>query len=291
MNLTIHQVFSLIMTIYKYPILFSIILILSIILIGKIPFETYFEITNDSKKIILNIIIILSIFLLIFSKYIPSKLSFSLNYKKSAYYFPLILYVYIFSGGFKDFFKMDFNEISNIKIYTYSLKILLSAFFEELLFRGLILGIILYKYINSNYGIVKSVFITSLIFGFTHIINIWSSEMTTQGVYNQIYATFSLGFLFAAVYLKTKNIYILIIIHSAINFFSSIENLNGITEVSNTIVNIDKTWIELIISEIIRLIIFGIPLLIGLFILKSISKQEIYSLFKYTVHNRVDVSE
>jgi len=264
--------------IHKYPIVFSILLILNTLILGRI-FDNVFDINQDLKRIIYYIIILICLFLFIYSKHIPSKLLIDFNYINLLYYLPAILYVYVFSGGFNDFHKINFNEYSIHRIIIYTSKIYFSAFFEEILFRGIILGVIMFKFKNSNNSIFKSVFITSLLFGFTHIVNIWSSEMSTIGVYNQIYATFSLGFLYASIYLKTKNIYILIFIHFITNFFSQIGELENVEIVKN-IITTHKTNLELILSEIIRLIIFGIPLFIGLFILKSISKKDVSMLLK-----------
>ena len=258
----------------KYPVFFSIVLIALIILGGRV-FNAIFEINQDLKKIVFNIVIIISLYFFIYSKQTPFKLFNRLNYKELLYYLPIILYVYVFSGGFSDFCKLDFDDFSKKEIIIYTSKIYFSAFFEEVLFRGVILGILLFKFKNSNNSILKSVFITSLLFGSTHIINIWFSEMTPRGVFNQVYATFSLGFLYSAVYLKTKNIYMLIFIHFITNFFSQIGILETTEITRNVIEYVNKTKLQLILSELIRLIIFGIPLFIAIVILNSISKKEV----------------
>ena len=99
--------------------------------------------------------------------------------------------------------------------------------------------------------------------------------MTPRGVFNQVYATFSLVFLYSAVYLKTKNIYMLIFIHFITNFFSQIGILETTEITRNVIEYVNKTKLQLILSELIRLIIFGIPLFIAIVILNSISKKEV----------------
>ena len=180
---------------FKYPIFFSIILISLIIICGRV-FDFTFETNQDLKRIIFNIIIIISLYFFIYSKQTPFKLLTNLNYNNLLYYLPVILYVYVFSGGFNDYIKLDFDDFSKKEIIIYTSKIYFSAFFEEILFRGVILGILLFKFKNSNNFILKSVFVTSLLFGFTHIINIWLSEMSPRDVFNQVYATFSLGFLY-----------------------------------------------------------------------------------------------
>ena len=57
----------------KYPVFFSIVLIALIILGGRV-FNAIFEINQDLKKIVFNIVIIISLYFFIYSKQTPFKL-------------------------------------------------------------------------------------------------------------------------------------------------------------------------------------------------------------------------
>lgn len=267
------------------PILSSIILIILVILFHKIPLNIFFinigfdEYHSESyDKIITNSISIIAIFLLIKNLMIPFRL-FSLNFKKLKYYLPLILYIIVFSGGFKDFFNFKFSSISFDLLFTYILKYLSSSFLEEFVFRGFILGIFILNFHKTRIGIFKSVALSGLIFGLMHIINLWTFEgQTIKGIINQVYATTCFGIMYGATYLKTRSILTLGLLHFISNFFSMINELNFIELINNSVTVADKSLINIIISEIFRIIIFGIPLVIGLFLIYNTNENDLNKL-------------
>lgn len=266
----------------KHPITFSLLLIASIIVLNRIPLSNSIrhygldEFSSDTiEKIVFNFFVILGSIFLVSKNKIPISY-FDRNISFNAfYYLPLILYIIIFSGGFSDFRDFEFSEIPYLRISLYSLKTFSSAFLEEILFRGAILGLLLYKLNKDKYGVFKSVFISALLFGSIHIINLWTISATTfQSVFNQVYAASCLGVLYGAVYLKTRSILVLSILHFLSNFFAMI----GVLEISTVIETVsitEKSFFENISTEIVRLIIFGIPLLVGLIIIAYIDKKEV----------------
>jgi membrane protease YdiL (CAAX protease family) len=267
------------------PLLSSIILIILIILFHKLPLNLFFikigfnEYHSESyDKIITNFISIIVILFLIKNIKIPFRL-FSLNSNKLKYYLPLILYIVVFSGGFKDFFNFNFSSISFSLLFTYILKYFSSSFLEEFVFRGFILGIFILNFPKTRIGIFKSVALSGLIFGLMHIINLWTFEgQTIKGVLNQVYATTCFGIMYGATYLKTRSILILGIFHFVSNFFSMINELEFIELVNNSVTMTDKSLINIIISEIFRIIIFGIPLIIGLILIYNTDENDINKL-------------
>jgi membrane protease YdiL (CAAX protease family) len=267
------------------PLLSSIILIILIILFHKLPLNLFFikigfnEYHSESyDKIITNFISIIVILFLIKNIKIPFRL-FSLNSNKLKYYLPLILYIVVFSGGFKDFFNFNFSSISFSLLFTYILKYFSSSFLEEFIFRGFILGIFVLNFPKTRIGIFKSVALSGLIFGLMHIINLWTFEgQTIKGVLNQVYATTCFGIMYGATYLKTRSILILGIFHFVSNFFSMINELEFIELVNNSVAMTDKSLINIIISEIFRIIIFGIPLIIGLILIYNTDENDINKL-------------
>jgi membrane protease YdiL (CAAX protease family) len=267
------------------PLLSSIILIILIILFHKLPLNLFFikigfnEYLSESyDKIITNFISIIVILFLIKNIKIPFRL-FSPNFNKLKYYLPLILYIVVFSGGFKDFFNFNFSSISFSLLFTYILKYFSSSFLEEFVFRGFILGIFILNFPKTRIGIFKSVALSGLIFGLMHIINLWTFEgQTIKGVLNQVYATTCFGIMYGATYLKTRSILILGILHFVSNFFSMINEIEFIELVNNSVAMADKSLINIIISEIFRIIIFGIPLIIGLILIYNTDENDINKL-------------
>lgn len=266
----------------KYPISFSLLLLLVIVVFNRIPLSNFIadfglnKFNSDAIKIIiLNCIVIIGVIYILYSNRIPISFIDKTGLKNIIYYLPLIIYLLVFSGGLSNFLDYNFISSNYLKISLYSFKILTSAFLEEILFRGLILGLLLFKYYKTNNGIIKSVVVSGLLFGGIHIINFWTiSDTTFQGVFNQVYAASCLGIMYGAVYIKTRSIIILSILHFLSNFFALI----GTLEVSTLIETnnfIESSFLVEFVEEIIRLVIFGIPLLIGLIVIKFINKKDV----------------
>ncbi len=267
------------------PIFSSLIVIILIILFHKIPLNDFFLNIGFSKynsesydKIIINLISIIGLFILIKREKIPFKL-FCLNFKNLKYYLPLILYIIIFSSGFRDFLNFDFSSLNFNILFSYTLKYFSSSFLEEFLFRGFILGLFLLYFPATRKGIFKSIALSGLIFGLMHIINLWTLEgQTIKGMLNQVYATTCFGIMYGATYIKTRSILTLGFLHFLSNFFSMINELNFIEVISNSVTEVDRSLLNIIISEIFRIIIFGIPLIIGLFLIYNTNEKDLNKL-------------
>lgn len=85
------------------------------------------------------------------------------------------------------------------------------AFTEEIAFRGII-GANFMRIYNKKSGVWITLFVTSIIFGAVHILNVFAGADFGQSLFQGFYA-FALGMLFAAVLLRTGNLWICIIIH------------------------------------------------------------------------------
>jgi CAAX protease family protein len=270
------------MKLSTYPILSSVIIIILIILFHKIPIHLLFsnigfsEYNSESyNKIIINFLSIFGLFLLIRKENLPFRL-FSFNLKNLKYYLPLIFYIIIFSGGFKDFLNFNFSSLDFSTLFSYTLKYFSSSFLEEFLFRGFILGLFLLNFPITKNGIFKSIALSSLFFGLMHIINLWTIEnQTVKAMLNQVYATTCFGFMYGATYIKTRSLLTLGILHFISNFFSMIVELSF---VNNPSIEENKTLINIIISEIFRIIIFGVPLIIGLFLIYNTNEKDLNNL-------------
>lgn len=266
------------------PTLFILLVIILVFLIGNIPIKENIVLSSFTSEKLEKIIIYSAVIILsaiIINKFgIPHSYFHRIEVKKYLYYLPVILCIYLYTGGFGDINTVDSSTIYSWKGILLGMSTLSSGMFEEVLFRGLILGILLNRYHNSKHGIVKSVIISCLIFGLIHIVNIWTKDQSLRGTFNQVYAAFSLGILYSAVYLKTKSIIILGGLHSINNFFGSLAELTDSAAIISSTVN--KTVIEIVLSSILVILIFGIPLIMGLLILKITKKEELAGLFEQT---------
>lgn len=272
------------------PFIYSIIVLSLVFGLNKLPLDLiFFKYNFDSylsislSKIIKNVFsIILIIFCLSYCKKIPF-FNFSLKSSKIIFYLPLLIYVFVFSGGFEIFREFKFSEVELNTLLTYSLRVLSSAFLEEYLFRGLILGIFLFYYPKTKHGLLKSVFFSSLIFGIMHLINLWTIEdETSENVINQIYAASCIGIMYGATYLRTKNLFFLGFLHFLTNFFTLITEISLYSSDTYEKVLQEDDLISMIISQFLTIIIYGIPLFIGLYLILKMPQKEIEDIKKYT---------
>ncbi len=269
----------------SFPILFSVFVIILILLLHKIPLYNLFsnigfnEYNSDSyDNIIINTISLLGLFYLIKKENVPFKL-FSFRVGDLKYYLPLILYIIVYSGGFRDFLNFNFSSIKIEAFFSYTLKNLSSSFLEEFLFRGFILGMFLLKFPATRKGVFKSVALSGLIFGLMHIINLWTFDgQTIKGMLNQVYATTCFGIMYGATYIKTRSILTLAILHFISNFFSMIHELNFIEIISNSTTQLDTSHFTILVSAIFRMNVFGIPLIIGLFLIYNTDEKDLNKL-------------
>lgn len=115
-----------------------------------------------------------------------------------------------------DFSKLSFISVSNLLIFT--LNMLLVGANEEIWMRSLVLNGLLKKYGDTKKSIWKAIFVSALIFGAIHIPNIFFMNPITLIV--QVINAASAGVLFGAIFIKSKNIWAGIIVHSIVDWCS-----------------------------------------------------------------------
>lgn len=154
--------------------------------------------------------------------------------------------------------------------------------FEEVLYRGLVLKILLIKLGHSKRGIINACVISSLIFGMVHITNIVdiaiNAEHLSVGVIlpvvSQIIFATAFGLLNVAIFLRSGTLWIPILIHGVGNlavqtFFAFISR--------DRILQFVQTPVEMSVPEfIISTLMSTIPLLVaGLVLLRKVKPGKI----------------
>jgi membrane protease YdiL (CAAX protease family) len=94
------------------------------------------------------------------------------------------------------------------------------AFFEEILFRGILLNTIIYKFCENKKNIYHAIIIASVLFGLTHLSNLINRPEILMGTVSQVIYATTTGVLYSVVYIKCKNIWAMIIIHTLFNLMS-----------------------------------------------------------------------
>ena len=102
-------------------------------------------------------------------------------------------------------------------ILPFALQCIAVGFFEEIAFRGVLLLLFLKEKRNSKGQVFKVIVFSSFIFGSYHVFNLFEGS-DPLGVIMQVGYSALIGAMCAMVFLKTKNIFIPIILHAGFNF-------------------------------------------------------------------------
>jgi membrane protease YdiL (CAAX protease family) len=126
----------------------------------------------------------------------------------------------------------------------------LIGFSEEAIFRGLILRAI------APHGFWKAAVVSSLLFGLAHSLNLLGGANPLYTLL-QVGYTLAIGFGFAAVALRTRVLWPLVIIHALIDFASFLA--------SHGVISAGVTSLDLVISAIftVAFIAYGLSMLAG----------------------------
>lgn len=110
---------------------------------------------------------------------------------------------------------------------------------EEAIFRGIVLNLLLDRFSKTKGGILAAIILDGVIFGFMHMANLFSGASPESACVQALTAAM-LGILLAAVYARTRNIWIVILAHSLIDFASLLSSgiygkgdlISGINDIS-----------------------------------------------------------
>lgn len=97
---------------------------------------------------------------------------------------------------------------------------LLIGFTEELAFRGLVASALLEGFGTGRAGVWKAAAFSGLLFGAAHLSNVLGASL--PGVCIQMAVTSVLGMLFAAIYFRSGNLWVTILLHAAMDAASLI---------------------------------------------------------------------
>lgn len=155
------------------------------------------------------------------------------------------------------------------KTIFFTMVMFLIGIFEEVLCRGVILNNMLNRWGDTKTGIIKSVILSSLIFGLGHLVNLVAfPTLIIRTVSQIIYASLH-GFLFASIYLRCKNIWAVVILHAVYDWLVKVSEIYRPVAVSAAPVDIS------VLSGLIN-VMFAIPFaLVGLFFLRKVLVEDI----------------
>jgi len=144
--------------------------------------------------------------------------------------------------------------------------------FEEVLFRGLILKILLLTMGHTKKGIIKACLISSVLFGVVHILNIIVVGEYLPVIAQVIYAPF-VGVCYAALFLRTKTLWVPILLHGLTNVSTQIFNVLLSPDVLQGSMQ-NQTDPSLI--DAFMPVVFSIPfLIVGLILLRKVKAEDV----------------
>lgn len=153
------------------------------------------------------------------------------------------------------------------QICTFLVGMMMVGVAEEFLFRGVIARTLLEHFGTSRAGVWKACLVSGALFGAAHLTNIVGSEVF--GVLMQCVFAFSLGTMFTAIYFRTGNLWVTVLLHGSMDIVSMlIGGLYGTTTVAESVSTYDA-------SMFVSLAIYLIP---AAFLLrrKKLGEVELY---------------
>ena len=102
---------------------------------------------------------------------------------------------------------------------------------EEVIFRGIIGNTLALKYATDKKGLWFAVIVSALLFGGVHINNIFYG-VKPMGLMAQVVSACGGGLLFAAIYLRGGNIWLLMLIHALVDAGALLESTFTVTTVT-----------------------------------------------------------
>ncbi len=208
----------------KHPILVAIIgLIIGVASIIYIPLDSNNPLLMALLRLVLSAIMF-GIIILMGAKDSLSKVKegFSFTLCKSRYILILafILGMFIFIPGVLNY---GFSTDLLIKELSYFVFCITIGLFEESLFRGVVFQGILSKTGKTIKGIWVAIITSSIIFGAVHVYTyVIGGSYDLTGIIESIGKTLqtgAIGVLLAAIYLKTKNLWAIALVHTLNDFF------------------------------------------------------------------------
>lgn len=129
---------------------------------------------------------------------------------------------------------------------------LMAATTEEYLYRGIVLGNLLRLFSHTKTGLSQILFpaiISSVLFGLQHFIHLYGQSLPLTVM--QVCQTMGMGFLFASIFLRTKNLLFSMICHFSFDFVITvlwgIRNNQGISFAGVFVMTLVYTFIAFVI--------------------------------------------
>ena len=183
-----------------------------------------------------------------------------------------------FGAYFSGKMQLIYNKPTDILLFAgYCLSV---GLFEEMIFRGVVFAVLVSVFAQSKKGFVWTYVVSSLVFGFAHLVNGFS-----LGTLLQIGYSILTGGLFAFCMIKTKNIFCCALVHGIYNFcgllFEVFDPISGIIGLGAGVVFDLGTVITMLIVDIT----VGVFVLCKVLTYSEEERVELYQKLSITAQN------
>lgn len=259
--------------------LHALLFIAVMILIKVLPFDEGLKLFMDHPALIRDLdsifkdgLILTLAWWLVLRFKIHQLVNFQWKPKKNFWLFLIPLYFIPIFWITNNPFTGDL-AFNGIQFFSTLLQDLLTGLEEEFAFRGVIFGLFIHlyqnKYKNQNKRLLQSTLITSSLFGVIHLFALFNELHQWPAILAQVISAFFLSFLFCSLLLHTGNLVFLGIVHGLLNFSSGLDDLLHSNNGASALQDMES----MIIEGIARIIVSLPCLLIGIYLLKSLTAQ------------------
>lgn len=156
-------------------------------------------------------------------------------------------YLYNLHSGTKYYVNLQGHSFDELITFV-------SATFEEIVFRGVVIGILIQKVIPR-----KAVLISAIVFAFIHGLNALNPEVPLIWALSQVIWAFTLGILYGTILIKFRSVIPCILLHITINAMVGV-----------WFVGLDKMTAE---SALWNIPFYGLlPAVLGIFLIKPLAR-------------------
>lgn len=179
-------------------------------------------------RLIASAVIFTALFVAVKKKNVLSEIGIkpmgSLPFGKLLYFLPMLVLMTV------NLWRGAVLRYAPLETALYLVSMMLIGFSEEILFRGLLFNVLLKGSART------AVIVSSLTFGFGHIVNLLDGEELLPTILQVVYAV-AIGFMLSAFVLRTKNIVQGMIFHGVFNALSAFANDVGQTAAEKIIIS------------------------------------------------------
>ena len=249
----------------KKDVLFVILVSIFFLALTRLPVKYAFAGSYARELTIVVIVgIITALAIITIRKLKLQAISGLVNHNYSNYWMLLLPFVFpgilFFINLRADCFGMDLSFFISLALT------LVLGLWEELVFRGIIFSYLLKKHKKSFH---IPILISSLVFGIGHSINV--SMSSPVSVLNQVIYAIFMGLLFAALLVRTRNIWLCGLMHGLLNFFVGACSQQLISGELN-----EKNSLQEAIPQAMGMILLLSPILVIYFVLmRTLKPKEI----------------